>query len=196
MVALADRPFAELLDDVAAERPAPGAGSSTALTAALAAALLEMASAFTLARAEYSAIHDRCQHARERAAALRADVVALADRDLDSYAPVLDALRLPADDPDRAHRLRAALAEAAVVPLAIARSAGEVAELAAELGRDGNRHLLGESITATLLAEAACRAAVALVELDLAAAPADDPGLVEARRLAEVAAGARAQVLA
>ena len=52
-------------------------------------------------------------------------------RDLTSYAPVLEAERLPADDPERAGRLEAALGDASRAPLAIAEAAAETAELAA-----------------------------------------------------------------
>ena len=56
----------------------------------------------------------------ERARELRAQALALADRDLSSYAPVIDARRLPAGQPERAERLEAALTEASRAPLAIA----------------------------------------------------------------------------
>ena len=45
-VPLADLPLGEVLERVAARTPAPGAGSSLALTCALAAALAEMAARF------------------------------------------------------------------------------------------------------------------------------------------------------
>ncbi len=69
--------------------------------------------------------------------------------------------------------LRAALSAAAQAPLEIAGSRAEVAELAAELARGGRPSLEGDAATAALLAEAATRAAVRLVELNLAAAPDD-----------------------
>ena len=168
---------AELLADVAAPTPAPGGGSSAAVVCALAAALVEMSSG--------------SRH--ERAAALRARAVELAEADLGSYAPVLEAQRLPADDPARAERLRAALSAASEVPLAIAEIGCEVAELAAELARGGRRSLEGDATAGALLAEAATRAAARLVELNLGAQP-DDPRLTAARGLAARARSARSEL--
>lgn len=195
MAALVDRPLAELLDEVAAREPAPGAGSSTALTCALAAALVEMAAAFTVARAAYADVHERAGAAGARARELRAEALALAERERSSYQPVLDALRLPGDDPSREQRLRDALSDAADAPLAIAAGAAELAALAGELAEAGNAHLRGESIAAAVLAEAACRAAVALVELDLAEHEGDERRR-RAAGLAAAAEAARAQALA
>ena len=67
MSALADRSLGQLLEQVAAESPSPGGGSSCALTCALAAGLVEMAAAFTLSRAEYAERHERMAAVRGRA---------------------------------------------------------------------------------------------------------------------------------
>ncbi len=82
---LVNRPLADVLDAVAAPTPAPGGGSSSALGCALAAALVEMAAGIGGA-----------SEAVERAGALRARALALAEEELGSYAPVLEARRLPA----------------------------------------------------------------------------------------------------
>ncbi len=65
----------------------------------------------------------------ERLRALRDEALELAERDLRSYALVLEAQRLPRDDPARGARLEEALEQASVDPLEIAEAAGEVAEL-------------------------------------------------------------------
>src|SRR6185503_8846905 len=126
MSALADRSLGQLLDQVAAESPSPGGGSSCALACALAAGLVEMAASFTLAREEYAERHERMATLRGRAGELRAEALELAERELTVYAAVLDTLRLPADAPGRAVRLEAALSDAADSPLAVARAAAEV----------------------------------------------------------------------
>jgi methenyltetrahydrofolate cyclohydrolase len=160
---LADKTLAELLAEIAAATPAPGGGSTAAVACALAAALLEMSAG----------------PPHERAAALRARALELADADLESYAPVLEAQR-------RGEPLGPALAAAAETPLAVAEVGCEVAELAAEVARAGRPALEGDAATAALLAEAATRAAARLVELNLARAPDD----VRLRAAAEYAARA------
>jgi formiminotetrahydrofolate cyclodeaminase len=167
MSALADRSLGQLLEQVAAESPSPGGGSACALTCALAAGLVEMAASFTLARAEYAERHERMAQLRGRAGELRAQALELAEGELTVYGAVLDALRLPEDDPGRAERLATALSDAADSPLAVARTAAEVATLAAEVARTGNRHLRGDAISGAVLAEAACAAAARLAEINL-----------------------------
>jgi methenyltetrahydrofolate cyclohydrolase len=180
MSALADRSLGQLLDDVAAETPAPGGGSSSGVVCALAAGLVQMAAAYAAARADHD---ERPAAVHARAEQLRGEALALAEDDLASYAAVLEALRLPEDAPGRAERIAAALSDATDTPLAIARGAGEVATLAGEMARTSNVHVRGDALAAGLLADGACRAALQLVALNLADYPGD-PRLEEARELA------------
>jgi formiminotetrahydrofolate cyclodeaminase len=179
MQALADRSLGQLLDQVADKTPSPGGGSSSGMVCALAAGLVQMTAAFAPARAEDD---KRPAEVHERAEQLRAQALALAEQDLGAYTAVLEALRLPADMPGRAEQLDAALSDATDTPLAIARTAGEVAALAAEMAHTSNVHLRGDALAAGLLADGACRAALQLVTLNLADR-ADDPRLEEAREL-------------
>ncbi len=97
----------------------------------------------------------------ERARELRARALELAEVELHAYEPVLEALRLPRDDPERAGRVRAAQDAASESPLEVARIAAELAELASELARTGNPNLAGDAIAGALLAEASAQAAAA-----------------------------------
>ena len=147
----------------------------------MAAALVEMAARFT---------PDREEPAR-RAAELRARALELAEIELHAYEPVLEALRLPRDDPERAVRIEEARAMASESPLAIARVAAELAELAAETARSGNVNLAGDAIAGALLAEAAAQAAGRLVAINLT----DGLAVREAVDLARRAHTARDEVL-
>jgi formiminotetrahydrofolate cyclodeaminase len=102
MAALAKQRLADLLDVVAA----PGGGSSTGIACALAAALVEMA----------AGIADAAGPDMVRARALPARALEVAEQELSSYAPVLEARRLPVDDPARRARIAAALEQASAVP--------------------------------------------------------------------------------
>ena len=182
MSPLADRPLAELLDSVAAPRPAPGGGCAAAWTCGLAAGLVEMAA--TIGR---ETDPELMQTTMERAAELRAAALVLAERDAEAYGAVLAARR-------RRAGAGAALAAAADPPLAVAEAAAEVAALAAEVARHGKHELRGDVIAGAVLAEAATAAAAALVEINLAARPAD-ARLPAARGHARRAAAARAAAL-
>jgi formiminotetrahydrofolate cyclodeaminase len=126
-----------------------------------------------------------------RAHELRDRSLELAQTELHAYEPVLEALRLPHEDLERAAKLRAAELEASRSPLGIAEVAAELAELAAEIARTGNPNLAGDAITATLLAEAGGQAAARLVKINLG----DDPRVRTATELAGRALNARKEAL-
>jgi formiminotetrahydrofolate cyclodeaminase len=133
---------------------------------------------------------DRSETA-ERAALLRARALELAEVELHAYEPVLEALRLPRDDPGRADRVRAAQAAASASPLEVARIGAEVGELAADLARSGNPNLAGDAIAGALLAEAAAQAAARLVAINLT----DGVDVADAEGLARHALAAREAAL-
>ena len=178
----AERPLAELLGALAEDSPAPGAGCATAWAGALAAALLQMTAAFADVEASVS-----------RARALGADLLESGERELTSYRPVLEALRMDRNDPSRARRLNEALSDASEAPLAIARASAEVAERAAEVVARSKRAVAGDAIAGVLLAEAATQAAAELVEINLGRRPGD-ARLDEVAELRSRAARARERV--
>ena len=166
---------------MAARTPAPGGGTSAGCTCATAAALAEMAARFA---GDWDVAH--------RARDLRVRALELAEIELGAYQPVLDALRLPREDPDRASRIEAARTQASESPLEVTRLAADVAEFAADLAESGNPNLAGDAIAGALLAEAAAQAAAKLVAINLT----DGPMVDAAANLAGRAHAARERALA
>jgi methenyltetrahydrofolate cyclohydrolase len=177
-----DQRLAAFLDEVAAPTPAPGGGSSAALATALAAALVEMSAGI----AESAAERDRAKDIRERA-------LVLAEEELTSYEPVLQALRLHLRDPDRPERLATALTEASNTPAEIAELAAETAELGARVAATAAPAVRGDAVTGTLLAEAAATAAAGLVDTNLKDR-SDDPVVKRAGDARKRARRARVEV--
>lgn len=183
MTPLADSSLGALVERVASTDPAPGAGPSAAWTCALAAALVEMASAVALRKHPSDATLS--VRRRDRAAELRTAALSLADEDVAAYTAVLDVLHRRAE-PGHGGRLRAALSEAADPPVAIVEIAAELSGLAAEAATEARGGVRGEAMTAAILAEAVVRAGIPLVDLNLASAP-DDPRRARVRKLADAA---------
>jgi methenyltetrahydrofolate cyclohydrolase len=173
-----DLPLGEFLDLVASGNPAPGGGSVAAVAVALAAGLSGMT-----ARLSAGQLPD-ADGLAERADAARLRVAPLARIDAESYGRVLDAYREPACE-TRRERVSDALSGATDVPLAVAEVGNEVAGIAARLVEEGNSNLVGDAITAVLLAEAGVRAAVTLAEINLSAANLDDDRLGRANELVD-----------
>ncbi len=122
----------------------------------------------------------------QRAETLRERAEPLARADAVAYGRVIEAQR-EGDD------VKGALSAAADVPLEVAEVGTEVAEVAARLAEEGNPNLRGDAITAVLLAEAATRAAVSLVEINLSVV-AEDNRRDQARKLGQSATAARYEV--
>ena len=156
----AEQPMGSFMEDLAAARPSPSAGTVIAVTVAGAAGLTAMAARLSRdvdADGATAAAADAC---RDRA-------LQLADEDADAYGEVL-AVRRHADGPGAQLRAVAAWTGATEVPLELAEVAAEVAGLAAELLERGNPNLLGEGATALDLAAAAAAAAARLVRINVA----------------------------
>jgi methenyltetrahydrofolate cyclohydrolase len=165
---LREESLESFLESVAEDTPAPGGGTSSAVTAALAAALVEMAA--RLAPDEEAA---------NAARGFRAEALRLAEEELTSYAPVLEA-ETPAD--------RATALDAASEPPAqIAETAAAVAELGVKVAGSSSPAVRGDALTGVVLAEAAAAAAARLVQTNISSGPVFE----RAREAAERAAKAR-----
>ena len=159
------------IESVAEATPAPGGGSTAGVTAALAAALVEMSAGIAKGSAAVSS-----------AAALRRQALALAEQELSSYAPVLEA-RTPSER-------EAALAAASEPPARIAETAAEIAELGVEVASPASAAVRGDALTGVVLAEAAASAAFRLVEINVGSGAAFDRARQAEQRAVEARASA------
>jgi methenyltetrahydrofolate cyclohydrolase len=160
---LSEQPLERFLDTVGEDTPAPGGGTSSAITAALAAALVEMSG--RLASDEEAA---------EAARGMRADALRLAEEELTSYAQVLEA-ETPADR-------TTALDAASEPPAQIAETAANVAELGVKVAGSSSPAVRGDALTGVILAEAAATAAARLVETNITSGPVFDRARAAERR--------------
>jgi formiminotetrahydrofolate cyclodeaminase len=134
---------AELLAALGARTPAPASGAATALTAALAAALVELAARF--AEDEETVV---------RAKALWSRLSELADEDSEAYGAFMA---------DRNDETRARIV---AVPEEIAACADEIAALAQHVRGQLRSSVVGDAEAAGELAQAAARVARRLAELN------------------------------
>jgi len=189
------RPVGELIDAIASEEPVPGGGAASGIAAALAAGLAAMAARYALRHDPDSALFTDLT---DRADALRARAVALADADADAYGRYVAATRLPRD-PDPGQRRAAiltALDAAASVPADLGRLAADVAVIGEELAVSGNPNLRSDACAASLLASAVAGSAAILVEENLRGRPGDTRITMAREHAAAAAACARRAVVA
>jgi glutamate formiminotransferase/formiminotetrahydrofolate cyclodeaminase len=175
------------LEELASAAPVPGGGSASALAAALAAGLVEMVCRLTVGRKAYSAVEDQSRGILLEAARLRTALRALVDEDAAAYAKVAEAYKAPKDDPERGRRIDAALLGAARAPLAGARQAGRVIELAREIGEIGNKNARSDAAVARHLAKAAVLGMLENVRVNLGALTERDLGVQAAMEADQLA---------
>ncbi|HVA23244.1 MAG TPA: cyclodeaminase/cyclohydrolase family protein [Chloroflexota bacterium] len=181
---LAGLTIADFTGRLASDQPTPGGGAAAGLTASLAAALVAMVGRHTLGRQRYANVQRRVAEIVAEADDLRTACQALMEADSAAFDLVSAAYKLPKQDLRRPAQIQAGLRQATDVPLESMRQCHRIQVLASEIGRIGNQTLVGDAITAGLLARAAAQASAVNVRSNCAAL--DDRAYAEAS-LAEMA---------
>ncbi len=162
----------EFLDALASKEPVPGGGSGAALAGALASALVSMVCNLTIGKKGYEEVEGPMADLLAKSEALRQELPQLLEADTQVYSRVMAAYRLPRkSDEDKAAReaaMQQALKEAAEVPLTIAERCAQVVDLAMPAAEMGNQWAVSDAGVGVLLAEAAMRAALLNVTINLA----------------------------
>ena len=91
----AQSPIGSFLDDLAGGESTPGGGAAAALTGSQAAALLSMVVNFTVGRKKYAAIEEEMRGYLQRTEAIRAELLALADKDAEAFGAVTACYGMP-----------------------------------------------------------------------------------------------------
>jgi formiminotetrahydrofolate cyclodeaminase len=161
---------ATLLELIGRPAPTPAAGTVASVAAALASALcIKCASLSTKQLADASRYQQRGIELQTRA-------IGLAQADAEAYNQVIFARRLrhePQSGEQAAPSIDEAMRRVIGTPIEIARLGVEIGRLAVELAELGNPNLVGDAVTAALLADSAVQAAVTLANINLAAYPTD-----------------------
>ena len=160
-----------LVERLASSDPVPGGGSASALAGAMGAALVHMVVELSVGRPAAAGHEETLTEIRTAADAWQSELLNFAELDARAYAAVVDARRLPRESERertaRAVQLAAAIREATRVPLATAKAASEVLELASRLAPIGNSNAISDVGVAALMAVTAVRGAALNVQINL-----------------------------
>jgi len=188
MPVLKDLSLVDYLAKTASGDPVPGGGSSAALNAALAAALIEMVAQLTIGRKNFESVDAELRAAAEKASALRHKLIEDIDGDSDSYAQVLKAFQMPKGTMEektaRTRAVQDAFKRAALVPLGVARAAVSLMDLGRTVISKGNPNAASDGAAGVLAARMAARAAVYNVRINLGSIK-DEAFTTELRREAD-----------
>lgn len=125
------------LDELASSSPAPGGGTTAALSGAIGAALVSMLCNLTIGRPKFSEYDSFARETLIKSEALRQTLTRCADEDMIAYNGVIAALRLPKASDDekaiRSQRLQEAYKSATSAPASTITNCLEVMRLARAL---------------------------------------------------------------
>lgn len=167
----ANQTIQHFVDALAARQSMPGGGAAAAVTGAQAAALVSMVINFTLGNKKYADVEAEMQALLVRSEQIRADMLKLADRDIEAFNKVAAGYALPrASDEEKVARsaaIQTALKGATMPPFELAERCLDLLKLIAPVGVDGNPNVVSDAATALYLASGALHSAIVNVNINL-----------------------------
>ncbi len=179
----------DFVDELSSDSPAPGGGSVSALAAAMGAALASMVAVLSHTKKGFESKQADLDRIGARGQALKDRFLGAVDADTAAFDRLLEAMRMPKDDPARDAALADATVAAAEVPLGVLEGCAETIELCREVARIGLQASLSDAGVGAQMARAAAAGAYQNVCINLA-------GLSDARRDALLARADKAWELA
>ena len=163
MTQIKDTAIEPFLDQLASSAATPGGGSAAAIIGAMGAALVSMVCNLTIGKRKYADVEGELKDVLAKTEALRKKLTAMIQDDVKAFDAVMGAYGMPKEtDADKAARdkaIQAALKLATDVPLACARAAREVIDLAAIASDKGNLNVVSDAGVGVLAGYAALRSA-------------------------------------
>lgn len=163
------------IEQLAAPTATPGGGSAAAASAAMAAGLAAMVASMSRGKKAYLQHDAALGEAIARLTVLREELKAAIDADAESYNSVMAAYKSAKTSPDGGAAITAGLRLAAGVPLGVAESAVELAQIATSLRPITNPRMSSDLTTSVALAKAALAGALANVAVNLESLEEDGP---------------------
>ena len=163
MTQIKDTAIEPFLDQLASSAATPGGGSAAAIIGAMGAALVSMVCNLTIGKKKYADVEGEMKDVLAKTEMLRKRLTAMIQDDVKAFDAVMGAYGMPketdADKTARDKAIQAALKLATDVPLACARAAREVIDLAAIASDKGNLNVISDAGVGVLAGYAALRSA-------------------------------------
>ena len=168
-----DKSLQQYLDDLASSQSTPGGGSASALTGAIGAGLASMVARLTLGKADYADVQQEIEAIVQQTEQLRTRFQQLMQEDIETYGRLSACFKMPrTTDEERLARtqaIQARLADAASVPLEVTECAAALLRHCQRIAEIGNKTVLSDIATGTMLASSAGTGASWMVRTNLLA---------------------------
>ncbi|MCL2221483.1 MAG: cyclodeaminase/cyclohydrolase family protein [Oscillospiraceae bacterium] len=122
-MALVNRTITDFSEVLASEAPAPGGGSTAALSGALGASLILMVTSLTIGKEKYAAHETLMREAAENVETMRQNLLSLIDRDTEAFDAVSAVFKMPKntdeEKKERSAAMQAALKACTLTPFEV-----------------------------------------------------------------------------
>ena len=163
MTDIKDTEIEQFLEALASQSATPGGGSAAAIIGAMGAALVSMVCNLTIGKKKYVEVEGDMKDVLAKSEALRVKLIGMIEDDVKAFDAVMGACGMPKEsDADKAKRdqaIQAALKLATDVPMACARAARQVIDIAATASDKGNLNVISDAGVGVLAGYAALRSA-------------------------------------
>lgn len=163
MTDIKDTEIEQFLAALASQSATPGGGSAAAIIGAMGAALVSMVCNLTIGKKKYVEVEGDMKDVLAQSEALRVKLIGMIEDDVKAFDAVMGAYGMPKEsDADKAKRdqaIQAALKLATDVPMACARAARQVIDIAATASDKGNLNVISDAGVGVLAGYAALRSA-------------------------------------
>ena len=154
----------EWMDALASKAPVPGGGGASALGGALAAALGQMVANLTVGKKRYADAEEEMQQSLFALNILQMELMALAEKDEEVFAPLAQAYGMPTDTKEQQEEKERVMEErllaASLVPIQMMEKASAVLDVVGLLEEKGSRMAVSDAGVAAQFARAAIAGAV------------------------------------
>lgn len=152
------------VDQLASKAPVPGGGGASALGGALAAALGQMVANLTVGKKRYADVEEEMQECLCKLNILQMELMALADKDAEVFAPLAEAYGMPSStEEEKAEKDRVMeehLLAASLVPMMMLEKAASVLDYVELLEKKGSKMAVSDAGVAAQFARTALTGAV------------------------------------
>ena len=151
------------VEELASKAPVPGGGGASALVGAVGTALGNMVGSLTVGKKKYADVEEEMRAMMERCTLLQGELLALADRDAEVFAPLAAAYKLPQETPseweEKDRVMASVLKEACLVPLEIMEKCAASLAMMEVFASKGSVMAVSDAAAGAVLCGSALRAA-------------------------------------
>lgn len=182
---LENQTLTSFLDNLSSESPAPGGGSVAALCGSLASSLVSMVANLTVGKKGSESNWEKCNEIAEKAQILKNWFLSQIDADTDAFNKMMEAFRIPRNNPERGKKILEGQKGATLVPFSVLEKSIEIFDIAKQVIEIGNPNALSDGGVAGLCGNSSAYAAYYNVLINLNGIKKDKEWVKETREKAD-----------